>query len=169
MKIQRDRNAYNGKSSSFFALPVFLACTTMFKGIIMLTNIHFPLTYFGAGSSLRLLWSLPALFSLPFYVKEGPKISRCHFCLTNTCLPASSRWLRREGPPSLLSAQSRMSQSYPLLCLDQMRKTKMIGTFSEKCIFAGTRCLTKPFHEDTINSPFFFFFCQSSILLSILI
>lgn len=130
----------------------------------MLTNIHFPLTYFGAGSSLRLLWSLPALFSLPFYVKEGPKISRCHFWLTETCLPASSRWLSREGPPSLLPAQSRISQSYPLLCLDQMRKTELIGTFSEKCIFAGTCCLAKPFHEDTINSLFFCCFFLSEQL-----
>lgn len=122
MKIQRDTNAYNGESYSFFALPLFLACATVFKGIIILTNIHFSLNCLEAESSLRLPWSLPALFSLPSYLRDGPKLSHCHFWLTGTCLHSLSRWLRGKAPPLLLPSSSRVRQSRPLLCLDQVKK-----------------------------------------------
>lgn len=122
----------------------------------MLMNTQFSLTYFGPWSSLRLLWTLPALFSLPSCVREGPKLSHCHFWLAETYFHSSSRRPCRESPPLLLPSRSRISQNHPLFWLEQMIKIELMETFSEKCAFAGTHCLAKGFHGDTINSLFFF-------------
>lgn len=128
VKIQHDMFAWNGESSVVFALPLFLAFTTVFKGKILLTNINFSLTYLRAGSSLRFPQRLSPLIS-PLLVSE--KILNFAMALSSWLRPASTPC---HGSSSLTASFWEQSQSHPLY-FGEMKKNWVNYNIFQRNVF----------------------------------